>query len=89
MRWITFGLLLGLVVGCGAVAEEERAAAPFDLSGEWRAVLASPGGDLPFGLRFEDRGAGLPPDFQISGEGIETGTIAVAVDCRALDQLHH
>jgi thiol-disulfide isomerase/thioredoxin len=47
-------LLLG-AVGCGRTDAGRRAAAP-RLAGEWRAVLTSPGGELPFGLRLTGSG---------------------------------
>jgi hypothetical protein len=37
------------------------------LAGTWRAVLASPGGELPFTLRIEAAGAS-PPAFAINAE---------------------
>lgn len=53
--------LLLLTLACGPAAEpaaEETAALdPGALVGEWRAVLSSPGGELPFGLLIE-RGDG-------------------------------
>ena len=85
MRWVTFGLLLGLVVGCGAAAEEERAAAPFDLAGEWRAVLASPGGDLPFGLRFEDHGGTVRAFILNDIEEVPTSAVVVVGDSVSIE----
>ncbi len=49
-------VLLGaalLTSGCGSEVE------PTDLIGDWRAVLASPGGELPFTLTVEDEGGWL------------------------------
>ena len=49
---------LGAVLGCGR-AGAAGAAAPPHVLGEWRAVLTSPGGDLPFGLRLTRAGRRL------------------------------
>ncbi len=48
-------LLLGAALGCGRAGAGRRSAAP-RLAGEWRAVLTSPGGELPFGLRLTGSG---------------------------------
>src|SRR6185369_16932873 len=48
------GTVLGWVCGCGPAG---RAAPP--VAGEWRAVLTSPGGELPFGLRLSRTGRRL------------------------------
>jgi thiol-disulfide isomerase/thioredoxin len=42
-------------LGCNATVEEDPGPGP--LQGEWRAVLSSPGGELPFGLTFDGEGA--------------------------------
>jgi thiol-disulfide isomerase/thioredoxin len=49
------------VVGCGGAAEHPAPAAPAaaQLVGPWRAVLASPGGELPFGLVVREGAEGL------------------------------
>ncbi|MEM1182237.1 MAG: TlpA disulfide reductase family protein [Acidobacteriota bacterium] len=43
-------LLAALIAGCGKPLEA------VDVVGDWRAVLASPGGELPFTIRIEDGG---------------------------------
>lgn len=46
-------LLLLLSLACtGPSTPSPASTAPLDLAGTWRAVLTTPGGDLPFGLRF-------------------------------------
>ena len=41
------------------VDSSTEVACTLSLDGEWRAVLTSPGGELPFGLRFATEGEGL------------------------------
>ncbi len=48
-------MALAALVGCERAAEPVVAAPP-DLTGTWRAVLASPGGELPFRLEIERDG---------------------------------
>lgn len=50
-------LLSLAAAGCGRGGPQEPA--PLDPTGTWRAVLASPGGDLPFGVRIERGAEGL------------------------------
>jgi thiol-disulfide isomerase/thioredoxin len=52
-RRIPFPLILLLCLACTTRPAEE------DLLGTWRAVLASPGGELPFTLRVEPSGTGV------------------------------
>ncbi len=49
------GVIALALVGCERTAEPVVAAPP-DLTGTWRAVLASPGGELPFRLEIERDG---------------------------------
>ncbi|MEL7059920.1 MAG: TlpA disulfide reductase family protein [Acidobacteriota bacterium] len=65
-------LLLG---ACGG-----EAVAPADLVGTWRAVLASPGGELPFPLLIDDTSGGLRAVAVNGGE--EAPFTAVALDGR-------
>ena len=52
--------LLGLLAACAPEPTETPVAAETDpLVGTWRAVLSSPGGELPFTLEVTDRGEGL------------------------------
>ena len=52
MRWFTvFCLALGSISCGGPIDEVQQIAAVDALRGEWRTVLESPGGELPFGLR--------------------------------------
>jgi thiol-disulfide isomerase/thioredoxin len=54
--------LLGAALGCGGRGKVDAAGGRADaprVAGEWRAVLASPGGELPFGLRLTRTGRGL------------------------------
>jgi thiol-disulfide isomerase/thioredoxin len=48
-------LLVTIVLACRP-AEQTK---PVSIEGTWRAVLTSPGGELPFTLRFERRGAAV------------------------------
>ncbi len=80
MRWITFGLFLGAVLGCGAVSEVERSTEAQDLVGEWRAVLASPGGDLPFGLLIEDVDGALRAVIVNGPEEVPTSSVSLRGD---------
>ncbi|MCB1037309.1 MAG: TlpA family protein disulfide reductase, partial [Acidobacteria bacterium] len=43
---------------------------PSSLAGEWRGVLESPGGDLPFGIRIEDGADGLEGEVVNGGEAL-------------------
>ena len=53
-------ILLPLAVSaCAPTVEEEASISPQALVGEWRAVLGSPGGELPFGLLIEQKGETL------------------------------
>ena len=80
MRWITFGLFLSVVVGCGAPTQIEQTATRMDLEGEWRAVLASPGGDLPFGLRIEEHSGVLRAVIVNGTEEVPTSAVFVEGD---------
>ncbi len=51
-------LALAVLIGCGGAAPQEVAGAP-TLVGSWRAVLTSPGGELPFELVIRDGDGGL------------------------------
>ena len=55
-------VLLLTVMSCGGAAEP----APESLAGTWRAVLTSPGGELPFTLRIDAEGSD-PPAVAING----------------------
>lgn len=79
------GLLLGLIValllvaGCGAGGAE-----PADLRGSWRAVLQSPGGELPFVLVFEIlsgelRASVLNGEERVSTSGVELAGSEVTI----------
>ncbi len=61
--WQTGILILAatFVVACGADPEDTASSTPQEqsLEGVWRAVLASPGGDLPFTLHIEDQNGEL------------------------------
>lgn len=52
------------------------------IDGEWRAVLESPGGELPFGLRIEE--AGSPPAVAINGDEQVPFTSVRVVDGRVM-----
>jgi thiol-disulfide isomerase/thioredoxin len=47
-RWVVIGLLV-LLTGCGSETDGKS------LAGEWRAILRSSGGELPFTLLIEER----------------------------------
>lgn len=56
---VTAVLASALLVGaCGGDVSNEAEITPAELVGDWRAVLASPGGDLPFNLRIGQDAAG-------------------------------
>ncbi|MEZ5332016.1 MAG: TlpA disulfide reductase family protein [Thermoanaerobaculia bacterium] len=71
------GALLLLSLLFGGCARE--AAAP-DPAGVWRAVLASPGGDLPFGLRIERRADGLSASILNGPEAAPVSDVVVEGD---------
>ncbi len=48
-----------LVLACSPTAEQSETAAAEPLVGSWRAVLSSPGGELPFGLEVRREGEGF------------------------------
>jgi thiol-disulfide isomerase/thioredoxin len=52
-------LYLLVALACTPSADEVVEVDPAALVGEWRAVLTSPGGELPFGLRIDSDGNGL------------------------------
>jgi thiol-disulfide isomerase/thioredoxin len=58
-------LLLFLFAACGG---PDVPSAPPVLTGDWRAVLESPGGELPFGLRIWDSEDGLNAVARTAGE---------------------
>ena len=51
MKWATVILVSIALIGCGVPHEVSMIATADALRGEWRSVLESPGGELPFGLR--------------------------------------
>ncbi len=64
--WLLLPVSLLAALAC-APAEEALEPTADDLVGSWRAVLASPGGELPFGLEIERERHGLR-GFAINGE---------------------
>lgn len=80
MRWITYGLMLFVIAGCGVNTEVESTATAVDLVGEWRTVLASPGGDLPFGLRFDDHEGTVSAVILNDTEEVPTSAVVVGGD---------
>ncbi len=72
LRPVAVAILLSVLLSC-TTGEPERTSAPaattprVDLAGTWRAVLSSPGGELPFTLRFA-AGDGSPPAIALNGE---------------------
>lgn len=61
-------LILTLAPGCGRRGEEVPSGPlPVDLTGTWRAVLASPGGDLPFTLVIRADEDGTPRAVAVNG----------------------
>jgi len=59
MKWITVAVVSLALIGCGVVPEVDRIVSADALRGEWRSVLESPGGELPFGLRIGFEGGRL------------------------------
>ena len=53
------GLILAAVTSCRPAASPPVTATPADLVGNWRAVLGSPGGELPFVLVIREDETGL------------------------------
>lgn len=77
------GLLLALIIACSPAAPDaagDRATgrSRVDLPGPWRAVLMSPGGELPFTLRFA-AGESSPPAVAVNGQE-EVPFSAVRID---------
>jgi thiol-disulfide isomerase/thioredoxin len=60
-----------------ALAAATWAQAPSPFAGKWRAVLASPGGDLPFTLRISARGDGLAAHAVNGAEQAAADTVRV------------
>ncbi len=57
VSWLAAAALFAGLAACGPGSDEDPPAA--DLLGSWRAVLTSPGGELPFTLRFDHDGPRL------------------------------
>ncbi len=57
-RLLLIALVNGLVGACAAPPGEGDSSSALDLGGRWRAVLASPGGELPFALDVRSGGEG-------------------------------
>jgi len=61
-RWMQRARMLMLVVAvvsCSGQSEQARPTEAVDLVGDWRSVLDSPGGELPFALRITERSGTL------------------------------
>jgi thiol-disulfide isomerase/thioredoxin len=68
------------MIGCGARSDVETAVTAEDLVGEWRAVLESPGGELPFGLRFVERAGSVAAIIINDAEEVPTSAVVVNGD---------
>ncbi len=78
IRLIAVLTLLFMFVGCGAPPEPTVVANPGEvLIGTWRATLASPGGALPFTLRFEEADSGVDAVVQNGEENAPTSGVTV------------
>lgn len=72
----TFAAVLALCASLGASSSAVAAPPQWDLAGEWRAWLASPGGELPFGLVFESAPESGTRAFVVNGaERIALGPV--------------
>jgi peroxiredoxin len=75
------------LAGCGTPSPLPDASSAADLTGEWRSVLASPGGELPFTLRISDGDSGLTAvalnhteEVPFSAVEIADGVVTLAID---------
>lgn len=73
LRSVLFLVLLALVATLTGCAAEETT--PADLQGSWRAVLQSPGGELPFVLVFESLSGELRPAILNGEERVSTSGV--------------
>ncbi len=80
MRWITFILAVAATVSCGASPEVDRILAADALRGEWRSVLISPGGELPFGLAITFSEGRLQAVIRNGQEEVPTSAVVVDGD---------
>jgi thiol-disulfide isomerase/thioredoxin len=79
-RLTTLFVLFLLFVACGQpdapeTTEPPEPIAPVTLTGTWRAVLASPGGELPFTLRIEEGAVGLKAAVVNGAESTELSSV--------------
>lgn len=65
---------LTLVTACGGTTPAPEPPPP-ELAGSWRAVLSSPGGELPFELRFAEGADGLEASLENGAEQIELSRV--------------
>jgi hypothetical protein len=80
MKWITATLVSIALIGCGPLPEVDRIVTADALRGEWRSVLESPGGELPFGLRIEFEGGRLTAVILNHDEEVPTSSVTVDSD---------
>jgi thiol-disulfide isomerase/thioredoxin len=80
MKWVTATLVSIALIGCGPLPEVDRIVTADALRGEWRSVLESPGGELPFGLRIGFEGGRLTAVILNHDEEVPTSSVTVDSD---------
>lgn len=79
MKYTAIGLAVVVLVSCGTPAPPS---VEIDLTGEWRSVIESPGGELPFALRVLQ--AGETPPVVALNDTEEVAFSAITIDGRTV-----
>jgi thiol-disulfide isomerase/thioredoxin len=77
MKYVTVAVVSIALIGCGAPPEVTWIATADALRGEWRSVLESPGGELPFGLRIDFEGGRLTAVILNHDEEVPTSSVSI------------
>ena len=80
MKLVTVALVLIPLIACSGPPEVDQILVADALRGDWRSVLESPGGDLPFGLRIGFNGGRLTAVILNHDEEVPTSSVSVDSD---------
>ena len=80
MKWIPAAVVSISLIACGGPPEVDQILVADALRGEWRSVLESPGGELPFGLRIDFAGGRLTAVILNHDEEVPTSSVSVDSD---------
>jgi len=80
MKWVAVVLVSIPLIACGGPPEVDQILVADALRGEWRSVLESPGGDLPFGLRIGFTEGRLTAVILNHNEEVPTSSVSVDSD---------